>query len=252
VVYWKGKTLVYFTGSDQQLAGDLQRAEFNGTPRELFEYFFKLEGGADPIAPEHAGDWHPVLVNRQGETNATVAAALDSALFRPSPRQLKYQEAQLGAFIHFGPAIYVNSDAGQAAGEHQSTQLDADQWVRTAKSFGAKHVILTTKHHNGFCLWPTTTTDYSVKSSPWQNGQGDVVREFVAACRRHELSPGVYLSAGDKTFPCWSTPDPLGKRKLHGDRTAYFHTYLQQVKELSSIRRCCALVDGLSTPLAGT
>jgi len=252
VVYWKGKTLVYFTGSDQQLAGDLQTAEFNGTPRELFEYFFKLEDGADSITPEHGGDWYPVLVKGKGETNATAATITDSAAVKPSPRQLKYQESQLGAFIHFGPATYLNSDflGLPPASVFNPTQLDADQWVRAAKSFGAKHVILTTKHHNGFCLWPTTTTDYSVKSSPWQNGQGDVVREFVAACRRHGLSPGLYLSAGDKHFPCWSTPDPLGKRKLHGDRATYFHTYLQQVKELlTQYGDLCALwIDGAYDP----
>ncbi|MBI4328154.1 MAG: alpha-L-fucosidase [Chloroflexi bacterium] len=252
VVFWRGKTRVYFTGGDQQLAGDLQLAEFNGTPRELFESFFKEDAGADTVAPDHAGDWYPVLVKDKVATNAATTTSTHSTAFKPSSRQLKYQEAQLGAFIHFGPASYLNSDmlAVPPASLFNPTELDADQWVRAAKSFGAKHVILTTKHHNGFCLWPTTTTDYSVKSSPWRNGQGDVVREFVAACRRHGLSPGVYLSAGDKHFPCWSTPDPLGKRKLHGDRAAYFHTYLQQVKELlTQYGELCALwIDGAYDP----
>ncbi|MBI2924580.1 MAG: alpha-L-fucosidase [Verrucomicrobia bacterium] len=252
VVHWKGKTLVYFTGGDQQLAGDLQLAEFNSTPRELFESFFKEEASADTVAPQHAGDWYPVLVKANEGANVATAAMPDSAAFTPSPRQLKYQEAQLGAFIHFGPATYLNSDflTAPPPSLFNPTQLDADQWARAAKSFGARHVILTAKHHNGFCLWPTTTSDYSVKSSPWKNGQGDVVREFVEACRRHGLAPGVYLSAGDKKFPCWSTPDPLGKRKLIGDRAAYFHVYLQQVKELlTQYGDLCALwIDGAYDP----
>ncbi len=200
MVYFGGKTIVYYTGGDQQICGDLQRAEFLGTPRELLEHFFTPEGA---------------LV--------------------PSPRQARYQESQLGAFVHYGPAAYTeNSDmfATPPAETFNPTQLDTDQWARTAKAFGAQHIVLTAKHHNGYCLWPTGTTDYSIKQSPWKNGQGDVVREFVDSARKHGLYPGLYLSAGDKHEGVTSTPDPIGKRKLIGNLKAYFPKFMEQAREL--------------------
>lgn len=196
---WKGKTLVYFTGGDQQLAGDLQWAEFDGPPCALLEHFY-----AEP------------------------------AVVVPSERQLRYQENQLGAFVHFGPATFVGSDflSTPAANVFNPVDLDAAQWVQTAKAIGAKHIVLTAKHHNGFCLWPTKTTPYSVASSPWKGGRADVVREFVDAARKHGLSPGLYISAGDKHVGCTSTPEPRRKRKVVGDVEAYFPVFMAQLREL--------------------
>ncbi len=198
--YWKGKTIVYFTGSDQQIGGDLQVAEFDGTPRELLEHYFE-------------------------ETKVDL----------PSPRQLAYQNNQLGAFVHYGPASYTgNSDmmSTPEASLFNPDQLDVEQWVMAAKSFGAKHIVLTAKHHNGFCLWPTATTDYSVKNCPWKNGNGDIVREFVDAARKHGIAPGLYFSLGDKHWGCHSTPDPMGKRKLIGNRAEFLKFVKAQLKEL--------------------
>lgn len=230
--YFDGKTIVLFTGSDQQVAGDLQRATFDGTPQQLLESFFATSGGADMTEPEHAGDWYPVLVKSQTQKGDVPIEALRKS--RPSTRQLRYQQDQLGAFVHFGPATYNGCDmlAVPPAEIFDPKDLDANQWTRAAKSFGAKHVILTAKHHSGFCLWPTKTTEYSVASSPWKEGKGDVVRELAEACRKQGLRMGLYLSAGDFHFGCTSTPDPLGKRKLRGDRTAYFEVYLEQLREL--------------------
>lgn len=83
-------------------------------------------------------------------------------------QQLVFQERQMGAFIHFGPASYIRCDmmSVPAADIFKLSQLDAEQWVKTAKSFGAKHIVLAAKHHNGYGLWPTETTDYSIKKSP--------------------------------------------------------------------------------------
>jgi alpha-L-fucosidase len=72
------------------------------------------------------------------------------------------------------------------------TELNAEQWVLAAKSMGTKYVVLTARHEQGFCLWPTTTTDYSIKSSPYKDGKGDIVREFVDACRKNGMKPGLY------------------------------------------------------------
>lgn len=200
ICYFQGRTIVYYTGGDQQLCGDLQRAEFLGTPRELLEHFFTPEGA---------------LV--------------------PSPRQARYQDHQLGAFVHYSQAAYTpNSDmfATPPAETFNPSQLDTDQWAQTARSFGAKHIVLTAKHHSGYCLWPTATTEYSIKHSPWKNGQGDVVREFVDSARKAGLSPGLYLSAGDKHEGVTSTPDPIGKRKLIGNLEAYFPKFMEQAREL--------------------
>ena len=154
----------------------------------------------------------------------------------PSPGQLRYQTDQMGAFCHFGPARFLNGKGTyndmQATPDPKvfnPTQLDAEQWVRVAKSFDAKHIVFTAKHINGFCMWPTKTTDYSVRSSPWKNGQGDVVREVADACKKHGIALGLYFSGHDRHFPCYKSED--GK-KLVGDIAAYWPVYSQQVDEL--------------------
>ncbi|MEX2232384.1 MAG: alpha-L-fucosidase [Cyclobacteriaceae bacterium] len=231
--YYKGKTILYFTGSDQSTAGDLQWATYNGTPRQLLEYFFGYAKEQSARPPVHQGDWAPVFIQAVKEGGVeTVSDPQGTDI--PSPEMLEFQERQLGAFIHFGLATYANSEMliVPDAALFSPSKLNADQWVKAAKSFGAKHVVLTVKHHNGFCLWPTRTTTYSVKNSPWKNGKGDVVREFVDACRKNGVKVGFYVSGGDKSFGCTSTPDPMGKRKIVGDRNAYFPVYLEQLREL--------------------
>ncbi len=205
--YFDKKTILYFTGSDQTTAGDLQWASYNGTPRQLFEYFFKDIDQTTRLSQVH---------------------------YKPDPQQLAFQERQLGAFIHFGPASYIQSDmlSVPAADIFNPSKLDAEQWVKAARSFGAKHIVFTAKHHNGFCLWPTKTTDYSVKKSPWKDGKGDVVDEFIKACRKYDMKTGLYVSGGDKHFGCTSTPDPQGQRKLVGDIDKYFPVFMEQLREL--------------------
>ena len=231
--YFKGKTILYFTGSDQSTAGDLQWATYEGTPRQLFEYFFVESEKTGKTAPEHQGDWTPVLTAAKDQ-NRTQVVTDSKFSIKPSDQQLALQQRQLGAFIHFGPASYIQSDmmSVPAADLFNPAQLDADQWVKTAKSFGAKHIVLTAKHHNGYCLWPTSTTDYSVKKSPWKNGKGDVVAEFVKACRKYDMKIGLYVSGGDKHFGCTSTPDPQGQRKIVGDIHKYFPVFMEQLREL--------------------
>ncbi|MBX2921541.1 MAG: alpha-L-fucosidase [Chitinophagaceae bacterium] len=230
--YYKGQTILYFTGSDQTTAGDLQWATYKGTPRELFEHFFADMSTVNKT-PVHQGNWTPVLIAPDGDVTKENAPLFRHA-DKPTPQQLKFQQRQLGAFIHFGPATYTASDFMTVpdASVFNPVKLDAEQWVKTAVSFGAKHVVLTAKHHNGFCLWPTKTTDYSVKKSPWKNGQGDVVAEFVAACRKYGVKPGLYVSGGDKNENCTSTPDPMGKRKIVGDVNSYFTRFVEQLREL--------------------
>uniref|UniRef100_UPI003341602C alpha-L-fucosidase n=1 Tax=Parapedobacter defluvii TaxID=2045106 RepID=UPI003341602C len=187
----------------------------------------------DDIPPAHRGDWAPVLISPSSTSLGGGNPGVPVNRY-PTPQQLEFQERQLGAFIHFGPATYIQSDMMRVpdADIFNPTKLDAEQWVAAAASFGAKHVVLTAKHHNGFCLWPTKTSDYSVRNSPWKDGEGDVVAEFVAACRKHGLKPGLYISAADGYLGCTSTPDPMGERKLVGDIDAYFPRFFEQVREL--------------------
>ena len=107
---------------------------------------------------------------------------------KPSPQQLAWQELEFGALIHLGPNTFLNQETGDGSADpntFQPVDLDPEQWVLAAKAAGARYIVLVAKHEDGFCLWPTKTTSYSVKQSRWQNGRGDVVKEVAAAARRH-------------------------------------------------------------------
>ena len=131
-----------------------------------------------------------------------------AATLAPSPRQHRWQQLELTAFFHFGINTFTNKEWGTGKEVPQlfnPTALDADQWVRVAKESGFKQVILTAKHHDGFCLWPTATTKHSIQSSPWKNGEGDVVKEVEEACRKYNIGFGVYLSPWDMNAPMYGS-----------------------------------------------
>jgi alpha-L-fucosidase len=117
-------------------------------------------------------------------------------LAKPTAAQLAFQDLELGVFIHYSIDTYAERGAppgSTPASAFNPTELDVEQWVRAAKSMGATYVVLTARHEQGFCLWPTKTTDYGIASSPYKNGKGDIVREFVAACRKYDMKPGLYM-----------------------------------------------------------
>lgn len=123
---------------------------------------------------------------------------------KPTPEQLAFMDLELGLFIHFGLNTYTNQisgDGNQPASKFNPTgEIDCDQWMEAAKRMGAKYVVLTARHEGGFCLWQTDTTDYSVKNSPWKDGKGDVVKEYVEACRRNGMKVGLYHTASHDMY----------------------------------------------------
>jgi len=128
---------------------------------------------------------------------------------KPSPQQVEWQDLEFGVLIHFGTNTFLDREWGDGTASPQvfnPTQLDAMQWLRAAKAAGAKYVVLVAKHHDGFCLWPTSQTMYSVKSSPWENGNGDVVKRVSDAAHKLGLRFGIYLSPWDRHEPRYKNP----------------------------------------------
>ena len=156
--------------------------------------------------------------------DATLEQKVDmAARLVPTPQQYAWQQMELTAFLHFGINTFTGREWGDGKEDpalFNPSELDAGQWVKSLKNAGFKMVILTAKHHDGFCLWPTATTKHSVASSPWKNGQGDVVKELRKACDKYDMKFGVYLSPWDRNAECY------------GDSPRYNEFFVRQLTEL--------------------
>ena len=123
-------------------------------------------------------------------------------LAKPSSKQIAFADWEVGAFIVYGLNPYIGQEHGdgkEPPSKFNPTALDAEQWVLAAKAMGARYACLTARHEGGFCLWPSKTTDYTIANSPYKDGKGDIVRDFVDACRKHGLEPALYLTASHDT-----------------------------------------------------
>ena len=128
----------------------------------------------------------------------------------PTKNQLRLQQMEYYAFVHFSLNTYTDQSWGYGNEDiklFNPEKLDCRQWARICKQAGMKGIIITAKHHSGFCLWPSKYTEYSVKNAPWKNGKGDIVREMADACKEYGLKLGIYLSPWDRNHPDYGKPE---------------------------------------------
>jgi alpha-L-fucosidase len=128
----------------------------------------------------------------------------------PGERQLAWHQMKYYAFIHFGPNTFTDVEWGHGTEDPKvflPTQLDCRQWARTIRDAGMEGVVITAKHHDGFCLWPSQYSTHTVRESYWRNGQGDLLKELSEACREYGIKFGVYVSPWDRNHPKYGTPE---------------------------------------------
>jgi len=179
-------------------------------------------GCSRPAADSAAGRPVPGPVEI-GPADTVAGLEAKAARVVPSERQLRWQALEFQAFVHFGMNTFTDREWGEGTEDPRlfdPTDLDAGQWVEAVKAAGIRGLIVTAKHHDGFCLWPSEFTEHSVKSSPWKDGKGDVVGEVAEACRKGGLAFGVYLSPWDRHEPSY------------GDSPRYNEHFKNQLREL--------------------
>lgn len=151
----------------------------------------------------------------------------------PSEKQLNYLELEYYNFIHFGMNTFTGEEWGtgkESPSQFNPTSLSTDQWCEALQASGSKGIILTAKHHDGFCLWQTDSTEHSIKNSPYKDGKGDVVKELSESCARFGLKFGVYLSPWDMNAKSYGHTAKCNHDK--GDYNSYDDLFEKQLREL--------------------
>ena len=189
----------------------------------LFACFFVSGPILKRLGEQHQGRSQALnfLIPKPGEPSESVVRT--AAHIVASPRQLAWQEREFIAFAHFGMNTFTDREWGEGTESptlFSPTDFDARQWVKVLKDAGMKTLIVTAKHHDGFCLWPSRYTEHSVKASPWRGGKGDVVKEVAAACKEAGITLGIYLSPWDRHEP------------TYGDSPVYNEHFRRQLREL--------------------
>jgi alpha-L-fucosidase len=154
-----------------------------------------------------------------------IMLAQNAVDLKPTPQQTEWQDLEFGVILHFSTNTFLNQEWGDGTAspkDFNPTDFNPDQWMKAIKASGAKYVVLVAKHHDGFCLWPTAQTEYSIKHSPWKGGKGDIVREVAQAARANGLKFGIYLSPWDRHEPKYKDP------------AAYDTYYNAELEELAS------------------
>jgi alpha-L-fucosidase len=147
-----------------------------------------------------------------------MAMAQNFSEVKPAPQQTAWQDLEFGVIVHFSTNTFLNQEWGDGTATPATfnpSNFDPDQWMKAIADSGAKYVVLVAKHHDGFCLWPTENTDYSIKASPWKNGKGDVVGDVARSARKYGLKFGIYLSPWDRHKPKYKEKDSAAYDKYY-------------------------------------
>ncbi len=214
-----GNTYLFYGAGWQDTRGTIRVKAYPGTMKECLESYFSEDV---PVIKFDARNGRYIYPSRVEE------------LARPTPEQVEWQDAEMGMFIHFGlwsMPTGVTSDMdvlGKVQKAFNPVDLDTDQWVSVAESMGAKYVVYTAKHGDGFCMWQTDTTDFSIKNTPWRNGKGDIMADLAKSCKKRGMKLGVYLNAHNM----YTGVGVGGKCGTPEAQEEYNKIYRQQLTEL--------------------
>jgi len=218
-----GHTYLFYGAGWQDTRGTIRVKMYPGTMKECLESYFDDSVAMIKFDARNGRYLYPDQQSSRPEE-----------LARPTPEQIQWQDAEMGMFIHFGlwsmlPGVTSDLDVlRDVQRSFNPVDLDTDQWVRVAESMGAKYVVYTAKHGDGFCMWQTDTTDFNIQNTPWRQGQGDIMADLARSCEKHGMKLGIYLNAQNM----YTSVDVGGKCDTPEAQEAYNKIYRQQLTEL--------------------
>lgn len=218
-------------------AFSLQAAEEAMSDAEYFERMPAYQYPPQRVSMENAKHWAWMRAFYEREVshptpNETLAeVAVRASNVRPTPEKLAYMDMELISFPHFGMSTQSGVQQGTGKEDPRSfnpVNFDADEWVRVHKLLGSEMIVFVAKHHDGYALWPSKLNDYSIRSSPWRDGKGDMVKEMAEACRRGGLKLGFYISLWDEHDPRSVLPrNKLKAHQMTDEQRRTYQTYIE-------------------------